>query len=286
MAERQHERGHYAEAVYPQGFNASSLAGVDGVVDRTAWFTMFALACYQLFGRSQDEPHQRFIESGWREQWWDKLAHSEPPGDGQPWLDRLERWSAPDRFDQTYHQWQRTLVDLYTIARGLNEYVELIRTLPRIVQKEGRVSLDDILRPSYSPQVGPLGLNAAPIHRSLGIGANWLIRELSRNGVYDSDEANLMAPYCWAPTQRVRKFLTALDPSLHLTADSDVSPTIYQFVTGHVGSDRASFGGDFDLPLQILTRKRFRRLLDGWFKEADLDTPEFGDESDDGEDYA
>ena len=285
MAERRQERDRYAVAIYPQGFDASYLAGVDGVVDRTAWFTMFALACYQLFGRSRDEPHRSFIESGWREQWWDKLAHSEPPGDVQPWLDRLERWSAPDRSDQKYHQWQRTLVDLYTIARGLNEYVELIRTLPRIVQEEGRVSLDDILRPSYSPQVRPLGLNAAPIHRTLGIGANWLIRELSRNGVYGSDEANLMAPYCWAPTQRVRRFLTALDSSLHLTADKDVSPTIHQFVTGHVGADRASFGGDFDLPLQIVTRERFRRRLDGWFEEARLDTPEFGDESDDGEDY-
>ncbi len=281
MAERQQERGHYAEAVYPEGFNASSLADGD---DRMGWFTMFALACYQLFGRTQDEPHRAFIESGWRG-WWAELAQSEPPSDVRPWLDRLECWSAP-RFDETYHLWQRTLVDLYTIARGLNVYVELIRRFPQFVERHGVASLDVVLRPSESPLAQRVGLDAGPIGRALGIGANWLIRELSRNGVYDSDEASLMAPYCWAPTQRVRRFLTALDRSLHLTADKDVSPTIHQFVTGHVGSDRASFGGDFDLPLQIVTRKRFRRLLDGWFKEADLETPDFGDESDDGEDYA
>ena len=287
MAERHLERRRYEGNVYPQGFNASSLAGVDGVDDRTSWFTMFALACYQLFGRTQDEQHRSFIESGWQEGWWAELARSEPPGDVQPWLDRLERWSAPDRFDQTYHQWQRTLVDLYTIARGLNEYVELIRTLPRIVQKEGRVSLDDILQPSYSPRVGPLGLNAAPVHRSLGIGANWLIRELSRIGVYDSDEANLMAPYCWAPSQRVRAFFTTLDPNLDLTAaDKDASPAIYDFVFEHVGTERALFDGDFDLPLQIVTQKRHIGLLNRWFEEVELDAPEFGNDSVDDDDYA
>ena len=236
---------------------------------------MFALACYQLFGRTQDEPHRKFIESGWSG-WWAELAHSEPPSDVHPWLDRLERWSAP-RFDETYHQWQRTLVDLYTIARGLNVYVELTRRFPQFVEKHGVSSLDVILRPSESSLAQRMGLDAAPIGRALGIGANWLIRELTRHGAYAPGEASLVAPYCWAPTRRVRTFLTALDPSLYLTADKDVSPTIHQFVTGHVGADRASFGGDFDLPLQIVTRKRFRRLLDGWFKEADLDTPEFGD---------
>ena len=285
MAERHLERRQYAANVYPQGFDASRLARVDGAADdRAAWFTVLALACFQLLGRTQDEQHRSFIESGWREGWWTELAQSEPPGEDQPWLDRLKRWSEPDRFDQTYHLWERTFVDLYTIARGLSEYVELIRTLPRIVQREGRMSLDDILRPSYSPRVGPLGLNAAPIDRSLGIGANWLIRELSRHGVYDSVEANLMAPYCWASSNRVRAFLTTLDPNLDLkTADKDASPAIHDFVSKHMGSERARFDGDFDLPLQLITRRKQRGRLSGWFEEAGVEKPEFGDETEDDE---
>ena len=286
MAEGGCERRRYASRVYPEGFNPSCLSHA---ADRAAWFTMFALACYQLFGRTQDEPHRSFIEVGWRDGWWAELAESEPPTDVQPWLDRLERWSAPDRVDQTYHQWQRTLVDLYTIARGLHVYVELILKLPRVVEEHGRVSLDDILRPSYSPLLQRLGLDAAPIDRSLGIGANWLIRELSRNGVYDSSEARMMAPYCWAPSQRVRKFLTTLDPRLDLTADmadQDASPTIHDFVIEHVGAERALFDGDFDLPLQVITRKRHRGRLNGWFEGAGLEAPEFRSESEENEDYA
>ena len=286
MDQRQHELPHYARSVYPEEFSAAGLAGVDGGIDRPAWFTMFALACFRTFGQRQDETHRDFIHFGWQARWWTELAHSEPPASDQPWLARLERWSAPDRLDEQYHQWRRTLVDLYTIARGMTVYVELIRKFPGFVDEHGLASLDVILRPGESPLAQKLGLDAAPIRRALGIGANWLIRELARKRVYDLDEARLVGPYCWAPTKRVRDFLTALDPDLHLTAHYDVSPRIHEFVTCHVGADRASFGGDFDLPLQIVTQKRHIGLLNQWFEEVGLDAPEFGNDSVDGEDYA
>ena len=80
--------------------------------------------------------------------------------------------------------------------------------------------------------------------------------------------------------------MTAFDPRLPLTADKDVSRTIYTFVCDHLGADHASFSGDFDLPIQIVTSHRLRGLLNGWFNDADLNTPEFGDEEEDSEDEA
>ena len=280
----QNERLRYATSIYPEEFDPARLSQAD---DRVAWFTMFALACYQLLGRTQDGQHRNFIEDGWRDGWWADLALSKPPAKVEPWLDRLARWSAADRFDQTYHQWERTLVDLYTIARGLQVYVELILTFPRIVKEHSNLpSLDTILRPHDSPLVQPLGLDAAPIDRSLGIGANWLIRELARNRVYESSEAMLMAPYCWSPSRRVRSLLRQLSPSLPETADKDASPDIYNFMKEHLAPERARFGGDFDLPLQIVTRKRHRARLNRWFEDADLRPPEFEDESEDNEDQS
>ena len=288
MAERQQERPRYAKSVYPEEFCAVGLAGVDGGIDRTAWFTMFALACFRSFGRPRDGTHRAFIHSGWQQGWWDELAQSEPPDSVQPWLARLNRWSAPDRSDETFHQWQSTLVDLYTIARGMNVYVELIRKFPGFVEKHGVASLDVILRPRESRLAQELDLDdAAPIERALGIRANWLIRELSRNNVYEPNEARHMSPYCWAPTPSVRKFLMALDLDLGSTAaqHKHASPRIHKFVTCHIGADRASFGGDFDLPLQIVTRKRLRKRLNQWFEEEGRDAPVFGNESEDREDY-
>ncbi len=264
------EAGAYATRVYPESFSASRLRKDD---DREAWFTMFALACYQLFGRTQDTQHRRFIEDGTSQGWWRKLAESQPPDDYRPWLESLERWSEPDQNDQTFLLWKRTLVDLYTIARGLNDYIELIRRLPGSL-REGSGSLDFILRPGSSADAARLDADAAPLNRSLGIGVNWLIRELVRHGVYRREDEGLLAPCCWAPTQRVRNFLNTLGANIDEKPDPALSRRIYGFVVEHIGGDRARFDGDFDLPLQIVSgggdhperRKR-------WFEEAGLEAP-------------
>jgi hypothetical protein len=213
-------RASYSRRAYPEFFSPSQLCESG---DRTAWFTMFSMACFQSIGRAQDEQHRAFLEQGWREGWWREIAESRPPGDVQSWLNRLEGWSAAEQFDQEFLLWRRAFVDLYTIARWLNEYIELFRKLPRIIGDRGKISLNDVLRPSYSPVVMPLGLDAAPIIRSIGIGANWMIREFLRSNVYESRDEGLMAPYCWAPSQRVRALLNELGADVGERADGKAS---------------------------------------------------------------
>jgi hypothetical protein len=268
----------YASRVYPTFFSPSQLRETG---DRAAWFTMFSLACFQSFGRAQDGQHRAFIETGWREGWWQELAESRPPSDVQSWLDRLEAWSAKEQFDQGFLPWRRTFVDLYTVARWLDEYIEVVLKLPRIIQDRGPISLNDVLRPSYSPVIMPLGLDAAPLSRSLGIGMNWMIREMLRQGVYAPRDAGIMAPYCWAPSQRVRELLNALGADVGVWADKEASRAIHEFVAKHIGADRARFSGDFDLPLQLITRETHRAALDHCFEVADRDPPSFAEAEED-----
>jgi hypothetical protein len=275
------ERDAYTSRVYPTFFAPSQLRETG---DRAAWFTMFSLACFQSFGRAQDGQHRVFIETGWREGWWQELAESRPPSDVQSWLDRLEGWSAPEQFDQGFLPWRRTFVDLYTVARWLDEYVEVVRKLPRIIQDRGPISLNDVLRPSYSPVIMPLGLDAAPLSRSLGIGMNWMIREMLRQGVYEARDASIMAPYCWAPSQRVRELLNALGADVGVWADKEASRAIHEFVVEHIGADRTRFNGDFDLPLQLITRETHRAALDYCFEVADRDPPRFAEAEEDADD--
>ncbi|RUV22552.1 hypothetical protein [Mesorhizobium sp. M5C.F.Ca.IN.020.32.2.1] len=266
------ERASYFGSVYPTFFASSALR--EGI-DRAAWFTLFALACFQSFGRAQDGQHRRFIEQGWNQGWWRDLAESRPPDDVQSWLGRLERWSAPEQVDQTFLPWRRAFVDLYTVARWLDEYVEVIRVLPRIVRERGAISLNDVLRPSFSPVIMPLGLDAAPLSRSLGIGTNWMIREMLRQGVYEAQDADRMAPYCWAPSQRVRRLLNVLGAGVGERADNEASRAIHGFVVSHLGAERARFIGDFDLPLQLITREVHGAALAQCFQAANLEPPDF-----------
>lgn len=285
---REQERARYWKRVYPSGFRVSELR-VDGI-DRGAWFTMFALACYQSFGRTQDGQHRRFIEHGMNAGWWQGLAQPIDDEDW-PWRDRLRQWTSPSPDEQQelpgqeFLQWKRTLVDLYAIARGLEDFVLLLQAFPRfVVHATSRPSLLEVLVPGESKLAEKLGTQSAPqIDRTLGIGANWLMRELSRNGVYDSDQASLMAPYCWMPSRRVRVLLMSLDPKNRLDyvdANCAVSERIYDLVVAELGEDRARFWGDYDLPLQIVTRRERRGLLAQWFTDSGMDFPDFREETD------
>ena len=279
-------RHAYAQAVYPDGFLPSALRSSNAgnhSEHRTTWFTMFALACYQLLGRTRDPQHLGFIQRGMREGWWRNLAESRPPGDFRPWLESLERWSEPSQDDQVFLLWKRTLVDLYTIARGLDDYILLIRKLPGNI-RAGSGSLDFILRPSSSSDASRLGADVAPINRSLGIGVNWLIRELVRHGVYRREDERLLAPHCWASTQRVRTLLNSLGAEIGDQPDITVSRDIRDFVVEHIGANHARFEGDFDLPLQIVTRSKYQKIRERWFEQAGIESPGFREESADSAD--
>ena len=106
---------------------------------------------------------------------------------------------------------------------------------------------------------------------------NWMIREMLRQGVYEPRDDSLMAPYCWAPSQRVRELLNALGADVGVWADKEASRAIHEFVVEHIGADRARFTGDFDLPLQLITRETHRAALDQCFEAADRDPPSFAE---------
>ena len=279
------EREAYAHRAYPERFSPSRLRASD---DRTAWFTMFALACYQSLGRTQDEQHRGFIGPGIRDGWWQDLARSRPPADVQPWLARLERWSVPEALKQDFLPWKRTLVDLYTVARHLDTYIHVFHILPRIICEHGPVSLRDAHRPTYWPKMERTRLDAAPLDRSLGIGANWMLRELVHYGVYDKDDEDLIAPYCWATTRRVRILLNNLQRRAFVeSADMDASRSVYEFIKKHIGPDRARFDGDFDLPMQLVTRTAYRDVLRQCFDKTGSEPPDLDDSDDErGERFA
>ena len=171
-------------------------------------------------------------------------------------------------------------------AVHLDAYIYIFQNLPRIINKHGPVSLRDAHRPTYWPAMAPTGLDAAPLDRSLGIGANWLLRELVRCEVYDAGDVGMITPYCWATTRRVRRLLKNLDRGAFVeAANMDASRSVYEFIEHHIGPDRARFEGDFDLPLQLVTRKAYGDTLRQCFEEAGSEPPDLDDGDDEIDDH-
>jgi hypothetical protein len=96
-----------------------------------------------------------------------------------------------------------------------------------------------------------------------------------RQGVYEARDASIMAPYCWAPSERIRVLLNALGADVGVWPDKEASRAIHEFIVMHIGVERGRFDGDFDLPLQLITRKTHLAALNYCFETADRVPPDF-----------
>lgn len=269
-------RQHYDRAAYPAGFSFRSLLGDDD----EAWFTVLALATFQTLGRIKPEQSRSFVGDGIRQGWWTELAQVRHNDDLKPFAERLRVWSEPWQDNPLFGQWRRCLVDLCMVARFLDEYRRLFRNLPRILCREGDVSLRTLFLPQFSEIAGRMGIVAAPLAPSLGIGANWLVRELTRNGVYGSEHAAVVGPYGWGTAARVRRLFSKLGRN-GLEHGIDAGKTLHAIAAGWIGEDAATFGGDCDLPLHVITTKRHRATLDAILVDAGSQTWEPTDYDDD-----
>jgi hypothetical protein len=272
MAERVTEIPRYRDSLYPQDFDFDLLR----TNDPTAWFTMFALAVFHTLGRTQEEQAQGFIRRAEADGWWAQLAHLAASADQQAWIDRLDEWSDPLAGDQFFVSWRRCLVDLYAIARFLPEFIRIVLSLPAIIHAEGDVSLRGLARPSQSAIVAAMGINAATIDKSLGMGVNWLIRELVRNGIYAAADRPLLHRYCWGASRRVRRLLRCADVRIGPPGDMDLSGAEFDEIVAAMGMPDALFGGDYDLPLQLIARRDYRQELVASLAAAGIDPAVLG----------
>jgi hypothetical protein len=259
--QREHlaQRRDYENRVWPEEFRPSRLRDQSAAEDPVGWFTFFALGMFRTLGWNNETAHRSFVSDALRAGWWEEMATANLPKEPKPWLDRLEVFASTDPVRIDFPQWRRALADLYALARWLPDYAEAFRILPRVVEREGTIKLSGLWRPSYEPAFRSRGLEGAPLTQSLGLGANWMIREAIRHGLWAEEEAQRMHPYAWAATARVRRlFAERLRYPLGERGNMDLSPEIHLFVVDHLRQKDATFMGDFDLPLQLWDGNIFR----------------------------
>lgn len=256
----------YDERQYPEDFDFGALAQGDS----EAWFTMFALAIFQNIGRTQEFQARSFIEGAQRDGWWRDVALYAQTLDIDPWIERLEAWSDPNAGDQIFITWRRCLVELYAIAKYLPEYVILMRALPTEIRLHGPVALESLMRPFQSDIAARLGVVAPAMNRSIGMGMNWLIRELARHGYFTPADLPMIHPYGWSSTARVRRLLRHADIELDEPGHMDFTRTEFDEVDAAIGP-HATYLGDLDLPLQLIARRDYRSELRSCLLAAGLD---------------
>jgi hypothetical protein len=142
---------------------------------------------------------------------------------------------------------------LYRIARWLNTYVHLFRTLDHRDSKLTKF----LLSPASDPSLSGSGIEAPTLSGMLRLGQHLIVRELLRIGVLSSDAARELA---YAPGRAVLELMDLLGHA-HLRSSSD----IYRALVKELGEEGACFSGAYDIPLQLIaTNAAARREAKRW----------------------
>ena len=253
---------NYEEIIYPNIPNSSKISRNDLQAhgeSKQRWMILFMLGMFHTMGRQYDHQHREFLEHcqsyGWLE------TFSENPS--KSWLEVLDKYFRHRTLHENdeslkYYQSIKNYPGFFALSKWFDVYQQSFLELNKL---ESSSAFRPYLRPKTNPAFSGSGLDneAPPIDKILGIGSNFILRELIRLGIISND---FTYSYAYVPSGRVRSFFQLLGcPKLDQSSSKiDYARTIYKFLEGKLGKEYVTFQNDFDIPFLILLRKENAHL--------------------------
>ena len=241
----------YQRETFPNTHTANYLDDDLGDFDRSSWLTLLLLGGFHTMGRATPSQHRGFIETCHRRGWWEVFTAIQPEDRFKDWMGVLDQFIGEQVDEQSYEHWMARFPIIYKLSRRLDDYAELFLGFEHYQEA---FDLAKALMPSTDTDQQGGGISASPLRNTLGIGANFVVRELIRNNVIDTP---YLREHAYVPCKKVR-FLLA---EMGCDVSEDVlrhqrSPMIAQFIEEKIGKDKATFYGDYDIPLRIFAKDR------------------------------
>jgi hypothetical protein len=238
----------YEQRVYPDGCLPQLVIDDAGEFDRSAWLTLLLLGTFHTKGRTMAEQHRGFINLCQQNGWWRVFFTADSANRPDKWMEVLDQFFDQQNDIAEYAHWFKEFPSIYCLSRHLDEYVEIFSSVKRHLQ--AGTNLQAVLTPRAGAVFQGGGIDAPPITKILGMGVCFVLRELARSGLVDHPE---VSSYCYPPTSRLRKLFSQLGVDIDENAFRfEQSQAIYKFLVEHLGSEKATFMGHFDIPLQVV----------------------------------
>jgi hypothetical protein len=245
-------RKKYLAQFYPRGETPNLTINNNGDYSRRDWMLLFSIGIFQRLGRVRDFGTRGFIEYLQQQGWWDTLC-TNPKENGEDWLNMLYEYSESQNYDEEYSYWMTMLPNLFKISLKLDDYVRLFEGIQHRSQK----NIPNVLTPNLDPLLQGSGFgHISPINRTLKKGLSLVVRELLRTKIISNPAAH---SHAYLPAPRVQRILDKLSNSDF--KDYKSSWAIYEFLCKTLGEEKATFGGDFDIPLLVLAMPENKKLL-------------------------
>lgn len=242
---RQYERSVYIDATPPR--IRQDFLPANGR-DRESWLVLLILGATHTMGRTTPEQHREFLrrckDQGWLEIFADPTLHAEK------WMGVLESYLGAQINEAIFFEWVKQFVSIFQLARWLQDYVEAFLAIDGIRRP---FSLDSVTRPGASEIWQGGGPDAPSLTRTLGMGACFVVRELVRLKVLQSEHAY---PHSYVPVRRVRQIFERLGCTGILDQPSyRTSEQMYRFLVDTFGDGdigKATFDHSFDIPFLLI----------------------------------
>ncbi|MBK5303805.1 MULTISPECIES: sacsin N-terminal ATP-binding-like domain-containing protein [Gammaproteobacteria] len=231
---------NYHKDLYPCGTVDLQENPETGRFDRSSWLTLFALGAFQSIGQTGKKQHRGFIDHCQQRGWWKIFAERNPKEQPDDWMWIIEDYAESQHDDEKWLLWIGQFPKLYRLARWLDDYVELFKSVDKYTKP---FSLEQLRTPRANALYQGGGIDAPPINRTLKVGAHLVMRELLHHGVIHTP---LAIPHAYAPIERIKILFGSFDHQICTSED------IYKLLREHLGAERATFGDFYDIPLRII----------------------------------
>lgn len=229
----------YIKELYPWGKEPDLKLDRYGKINRAGWMTLLSIGMFQRLGRVQDYQTRGFIENMDNNGWWQIFCDVNPIEDeksGLAWLQVLHAFykNQAEIRDEEYSYWLDSFPRLFKISAWLEDYATSL-----------------IKRGNYKRDVPPL-------NKTLKKGYPLVVRELLRLGaITDRNEIDEKTKFAYTPSPKLLGLFEALGHNLNASelGEYNISEIIYKILCKSLGEEQAIFGGDYDIPLQILAHK-------------------------------
>jgi hypothetical protein len=227
---------------------------------RGAWLTLFFLGFTHRMGQKTHEQHRGFIKFCEANDWWRIFSKMEPHNHHTEWMGILDKYMESQVDDTKWNAWIEKFPSIYRTSKYLLEHIQSFRAMDQYTES---FDLRDIMAPRRNQHMSGGGVDVPPLN--LGIGANFVVRELVRIGIVK--DTPYVIPHCFVPRANVRKVFTFLGCEDLRDPNYRNSRKIYSFLKEH--SNDPSFSNAFDIPFEIYSEDKSRIDLDSWTVNED-----------------
>ena len=208
------------------------------------WLGLLVLGACQGLGGQHEGQHRGFLDSAYREGWWEVFKQPNEPGE---WMNMLRTWQDRAEDHLEYSRWMSLFPTIYQLSRHLNVYRRLLRAAGR---REHLSDVTRLLAPRSDSSLTGTGQNFDAPPAPLNMGLHWILRELVRLGVLD--RAEHLLPHCWVPSEQVFRFLGpfGLERPDCSASNSDKARMVFGFLAHRLNTTTPHLHCSFDIPLR------------------------------------